>query len=125
MSSHGADGDAGRGADAREHDLSAVDPDDAVVVDPADPALAEDHDGSWSVNLEQPVHADDRDRLVRAALLAVERTAPGHHVNLVTHGDHGHPEGYLYGELDAHALDYEFVERCGCGGFVTRVHVRE
>lgn len=107
-----------------EHDLTAVDPDDAVVVDPADPGLAEDHDGSWSVNLEQPVHAEDRDRVVRAALLAVERTDPGHHVNLVTHGDHGHPSTYLFDVLDEHDLDHEFVERCGCGGYVTRVHVR-
>lgn len=84
------------------------------------------HDNSWSANLEQPVHADDRELLIDQALSAVEHTAPGNHVNLVTHGDHGHPETYLYDALDGYDgddLDWEYVEQCGCGGHVVRVHV--
>jgi putative CGCGG family rSAM target protein len=88
-----------------------------------DPGLADRHDTSWSVNLEKPAHADDRELLVSEALRAVERTGPGNHVNLVTHGEHGHPEGYLFAALDERDLDYEYVEQCGCGGHVTRVHV--
>lgn len=87
-----------------------------------------DHDASWSANLEGPEHAADRDRVVDEAVDAVEATTAGHHVNLVTHGDHGHPEGYLYAALRAEFGDgvaLEFVDRCGCGGYVTRAHVEE
>ena len=75
------------------------------------------HDTSWSANLESPDHEE--------AIRAVERTAAGTHVNLVTHGDHGHPETYLYDALRERFGDatLEYVDRCGCGGHVTRVHV--
>jgi len=56
-----------------------------------DPITDHVHDNSWSANLEQPVHAEDRERVVRDAIEAVEHTAPGNHVNLVSHADHGHP----------------------------------
>jgi putative CGCGG family rSAM target protein len=83
------------------------------------------HEGSWSANLEEPAYAADPDAVVADALDAVARTVPGTHVNLVTHGDLGHPKEYLYPELEA-ALDastVEYVDQCGCGGHVTRVHV--
>ena len=81
---------------------------------------------TWSVNLEGPEHADDRPLVVGEALRAVEQTAPGYFVNLVTHGDHGHPSEYLYDVLRddfGESVRVEYVERCGCGGYVTRVHV--
>jgi putative CGCGG family rSAM target protein len=84
------------------------------------------HDNSWSKNLEHPRHADDQSVVVREALDAVTSTTSGYHVNLVTHGEHGHPETYLFDALAAEFgddVDWEFVERCGCGGYVTRVHV--
>lgn len=83
------------------------------------------HDNSWSADLEKPLHAEDRALVVEQAVDAVEHTAPGDHVNLVTHGEHGHPEAYLYDALDAafDGIEYEYVEQCGCGGHVTRVHV--
>ncbi|KAB1190378.1 CGCGG family rSAM-modified RiPP protein [Haloferax sp. MBLA0076] len=85
----------------------------------------ERHDTSWSANLEHPEHAESRERVVQDARSAIERTAPGRHVNLVTHEAHGHPSSYLYPVLEDefHSLDWEFVDRCGCGGFVTRVYV--
>ncbi|MBX0296480.1 CGCGG family rSAM-modified RiPP protein [Haloarcula nitratireducens] len=92
----------------------------------ADPVTDRVHENSWSANLEEPRHAADRSLVLAHAVDAVEHTAPGHHVNLVTHGAHGHPEAYLYPHLEAtygDAVDYEYVERCGCGGHVTRVHV--
>jgi hypothetical protein len=48
-------------------------------------------------------------------------------VNLVTHGAHGDPRDYLWDALDAtpRPLTVEYVDRCGCGGHVTRVHVHE
>jgi len=91
----------------------------------ADPITDEVHHNSWSANLEAPRYADDPDLTIRDALDAVEHTAPGNHVNLVTHGDLGHPEAFLVDALDAAAADveWEYVEQCGCGGHVTRVHV--
>jgi putative CGCGG family rSAM target protein len=90
-----------------------------------DDGVSTHHDNSWSANLEQPRHEADRDRLVADAVEAVRNTASGYHVNLVTHPAHGHPSAYLYdalGELFGD-IEYEYVDRCGCGGHVTRVHV--
>jgi putative CGCGG family rSAM target protein len=97
--------------------------DDAEV----EPVTRRDHDVSWSANLEQPAHAADRDLILEGARDAVEATAAGTHVNLVTHGEHGHPETYLWDELEAafDGIELEYVDRCGCGGHVTRVHVEE
>lgn len=84
------------------------------------------HDNSWSANLEQPYHADDRNLVVEQAEEAVEHTTAGNHVNLVTHGDHGHPETYLFDALDeafGDGISWEYVDQCGCGGHVTRVFV--
>jgi len=51
-------------------------------------------------------------------------TTAGNHVNLVTHGDLGHPEEFLYDAIEReYGLDPEYVEQCGCGGHVTRVQV--
>jgi putative CGCGG family rSAM target protein len=91
----------------------------------ADPVTDRVHDNSWSANLEGPEHAADRAYLVEQALSAVEHTAPDNHVNLVTHGDHGHPETYLYEALDesyGDAVEWEYVDQCGCGGHVVRVY---
>jgi putative CGCGG family rSAM target protein len=91
------------------------------------PITDETHDNSWSANLERDVHAADRDLVVRQAIEAIEHTVPGNHVNLVTHSDHGHPETYLYERLAAEYgddLDWEYVDQCGCGGYVTRVEVQ-
>jgi putative CGCGG family rSAM target protein len=85
----------------------------------------ETHDNSWSADLEGPEHAERRERVEREAVAAVERTTAGHHVNLVTHGDHGHPREYLFETLEEafDDVEYEYVKQCGCGGHVTRVHV--
>jgi len=91
-----------------------------------------DYDGepreyTWSVNLETDEHADNRPLVVGEALRAVEQTAPGYFVNLVTHANHGHPSGYLHDAVRDEFDDVraEYVERCGCGGYVTRIHVKE
>lgn len=87
--------------------------------------LRTDHPGSWSANLEDERYADDRALLVEHALVALERTTSGHHVNLVTHPEHGRPDEYLaeaIAELAPEA-DAEVVDQCGCGGYVYRVEV--
>lgn len=83
------------------------------------------HDGSWSANLEAERHAESADRVVEEAREAVAATRAGYHVNLVTHGEHGDPREYLWDALASmeRALCVEYVDRCGCGGHVTRVHV--
>ncbi|WP_251330904.1 CGCGG family rSAM-modified RiPP protein [Haloplanus pelagicus] len=95
--------------------------------DDAETSTETAHETSWSANLEGPEHAADRDMMVGEALAAVEHTTSGNHVNLVTHGDHGHPSTYLYAELREafDGVDVEYVDQCGCGGHVTRVHVEE
>lgn len=100
----------------------------SVTHDNVEPVTDHVHENSWSANLEQPEHADDRDLLLAQAVDAVEKTAAGHHVNLVTHGDHGNPDEYLFAVLHdefGEDIDYEYVEQCGCGGHVTRVDVQK
>lgn len=92
----------------------------------AEPVTRQVHETSWSANLEGPRHAADRTLVTEEAFDAVEATASGRHVNLVTHGDHGHPSTYLYDDLEEEFGDeirFSYVDRCGCGGHVTRVHV--
>lgn len=91
----------------------------------AEPNTDEMHDNSWSVNLEKPRYADAVDLAIRDGIDAVRHTVAGNHVNLVTHADLGHPETFLYEALERAAVDveYEYIEQCGCGGHVTRVHV--
>ncbi|WP_324664356.1 CGCGG family putative rSAM-modified RiPP protein [Haloarcula sediminis] len=95
--------------------------------DSVEPVTDHSHDNSWSANLEKPHHADDEELVLSQAAAAIEWTVPGNHVNLVTHANHGHPESYLYPHLDdayGDDIDVEYVKQCGCGGHVTRVHVR-
>lgn len=94
-----------------------------VNTDEVEPVTRRVHETSWSANLEKEHHAADRDLMVSQAIDAVEATAAGCHVNLVTHGDHGHPSTYLREALeDAFGdLRLEYVDQCGCGGHVTRV----
>jgi putative CGCGG family rSAM target protein len=96
-----------------------------VSHDEVEPITETVHENSWSANLEQPHHGADRELIERQAVEVVDHTAPGNHVNLVTHGDHGHPATYLYDVLDEtfDDIEHEYVEQCGCGGHVTRVHV--
>lgn len=83
------------------------------------------HDNSWSVNLETPEYADDPELAIRHGIEAIEHTAPGNHVNLVTHAELGHPEGFLWATLEhwEGPIDWEYIDQCGCGGHLTRVYV--
>lgn len=85
------------------------------------------HTNSWSANLEEPQYAEDLPLLERHAIEAVEHTADGYHVNLVTHETHGHPEGYLFETLrkrfGSQEIHWEYIDQCGCGGHVVRVYL--
>jgi putative CGCGG family rSAM target protein len=100
------------------------DPDHDHDHDGVDSVTDRVHDNSWSADLEGPDHAVDRNLVLAHAREAVEHTTAGNHVNLVTHGNHGHPQEYLYDLLAGLDVEYEYVEQCGCGGHVTRAHVR-
>jgi putative CGCGG family rSAM target protein len=94
--------------------------------DDVDPVTDRVHDNSWSASLEEPIHRDDEPLVIEQAIDAIEHTAAGNHVNLVTHGEHGHPATYLHAKLDERfgdAIAYEYVQQCGCGGHVTKVRV--
>jgi putative CGCGG family rSAM target protein len=95
--------------------------------DDIDPVTDRVHDTSWSANLEAPVHADDEQLVIAQSIEAIKHTRAGNHVNLVTHGEQGHPATYLHAVLDERfgdAITFEHVQQCGCGGHVTKVHVR-
>ncbi|MFB6195837.1 MAG: CGCGG family rSAM-modified RiPP protein [Haloplanus sp.] len=94
--------------------------------DAAEPITDEVHDNSWSANLEKPEHADDRELILAHAIDAVEHTTSGNHVNLVTHGEQGHPSEFLFEAVEEGVdadVTIEYIDQCGCGGHVTRVHV--
>ena len=80
------------------------------------------------MNLETPEYSDDPALAIADGIAAVERTAPGVHVNLVTHAALGDPGGWLHPHLREQfgsAIEIEYVDQCGCGGHVTRVHCRD
>jgi putative CGCGG family rSAM target protein len=94
--------------------------------DDTEPVTDHVHENSWSANLEKPRYADDVDLATRDAITAIEHTTSGYHVNLVTHADLGHPEEFLYERLNTEygdGIEWEYVDQCGCGGHVTRVHI--
>jgi len=85
--------------------------------------LNQDHDASWSANLERERYADDRETLIKHALIAIDQTDADYHVNLVTHPNHGTPDEYLEASIRDQYPDAEtsVVDQCGCGGYVYRV----
>jgi len=89
--------------------------------------LLKEHD--WSLNLEDEYFAEHPEDMATAAARAVEETAPGHYVNLVTPGELGHPETSFIPELvrklkeaRIRVKEVRYVDECGCGGHVTRVY---
>ena len=80
---------------------------------------------SWSLDLEDEEYAGDLDSLLKAAKQAVESTSPGYFVNIVTPASLGRPD-FLIQELRreyGERVRAEYVDQCGCGGYVTRVTV--
>lgn len=90
-----------------------------------EPVTRRQHDRPWTADLETPAHADNRDLVLAEAMDAVKQTAPGTHVDIVTHERHGHPSGYLYSALESVISNGTVRDagRCTCGGYVTRVAI--
>lgn len=93
----------------------------------SEPVTDHVHANSWSANLEEPQYEGDLGLLKQHAIDAVKKTESGYHVNLVTHEVHGHPETYLFDTLEKgindEEISWEYIDQCGCGGHVVRVHV--
>ncbi len=83
--------------------------------------------GDWSVNLETEEFVADRDLLVTEAVKAVRETSAGHYVNLAVAPEHGQPDAYLVPALQevfGERVGIDFIDQCGCGGYVYRVTKR-
>lgn len=82
----------------------------------------------WSINLEDEP-ADGLADLLDQCVSAIRMTSSGYYVNLVTPGTAGHPEEWLIKSLSQMlqtlripVREIQYIDECGCGGYVTRVH---
>ncbi len=77
------------------------------------------------MDLEDAEYIRDKNMLLQDAKAAVEITSSGKHVNLVTPASHGEPVQLIqqlkeeYGDR----IRAEYVDQCGCRGYVTKVTV--
>lgn len=96
-----------------------------IRYDGREPVTRRIHNRPWIADLESSRHAFSRQLVIQEAVDAVEQTAPGTHVDIVTHEQHGHPASYLYTHLEARFDHVRLAaeDRCHCGGYVTRVVV--
>jgi putative CGCGG family rSAM target protein len=79
---------------------------------------------NWSVSLEQGEYATNIDLLINDAMAAVSQTPKGYYVSIVTPAKLGNPNDYLTDVLHLHfgnTIDSQFIDQCGCGGYVLRV----
>lgn len=83
----------------------------------------------WSLSLEDDYYIHHRQEMIAESLEAIQATASGCYVNLVTHGDCGHPDKEFIPELIQRTLQediaikcIQYIDECGCGGHVTRVY---
>lgn len=79
---------------------------------------------NWSISLEHGEYESDVELVVSDAIDAVQQTAKGFYVNIVTPPSFGNPDDYLTEALDLYfsdQIDSQFIDQCGCGGYVLRV----
>ncbi|PYZ92243.1 CGCGG family rSAM-modified RiPP protein [Salipaludibacillus keqinensis] len=80
---------------------------------------------SWSASLEHGEYSEDRDLVLKHSIEAIEETAKGCYVNLVTPDVFGHPENYLSDHIHekfSDTVEIKYIDQCGCGGYVLRVY---
>ena len=76
------------------------------------------------MDLEHNEYENNIDLIIEDGLKAVEETAAGYYVNLVTSERFGHPDDYLVpllSEVYGESIQMKFIDQCGCGGYVLRV----
>lgn len=79
---------------------------------------------NWSISLEHDEYEQNLELVVKDAIKAVEQTAKGYYVNIVTPANFGNPTEYLLDPLTLHfcnKIDTQYIDQCGCGGYVFRV----
>ncbi|ADU29687.1 CGCGG family rSAM-modified RiPP protein [Evansella cellulosilytica] len=82
-------------------------------------------DQSWSASLEHGEYAHDQALVIQHSIEAVDETATGTYVNLVTPNEFGNPEEYLTEvliEKFGSSINVQYKDECGCGGHVLRVY---
>lgn len=81
--------------------------------------------GNWSMNLETDEYIEDSNLIVQDSIEAIDETEPGYFVNLAVAENHGNPDTYLIPALESKygpEVSITFIDQCGCGGYVYRVH---
>lgn len=79
---------------------------------------------NWSISLESDEYQNNVELVIEDAIDAVKQTACGCYVNLVTPPNFGNTEYYLTDLLMSRFAGYitvQFIDQCGCGGYVLRV----
>lgn len=79
---------------------------------------------NWSISLEHGDYEDNVELVIMEAIEAVEKTAKGFYVNVVTPDGFGNPSEYLTDTLNlifGNKIETKFINQCGCGGYVLRV----
>lgn len=79
---------------------------------------------NWSISLEHGEYENNLELIVKEAIDAVQQTAKGFYVNVVTPEDFGNPDDYLTEALllfFGNKIDTKYIDQCGCGGYVLRV----
>jgi putative CGCGG family rSAM target protein len=77
-----------------------------------------------SIGLEHGEYAKNIELVINDAVEAVANTGEGYYVNVVTPESFGSPMEYLTEVLDCQfgkKIKYQFIDQCGCGGYVLRV----
>jgi putative CGCGG family rSAM target protein len=96
----------------------------ATRYDGREPVTRRVHEQPWIADLETPAHAADRELVVAEAIDAIEQTATGTRIEILTHQNHGHPSEYLYSRLDRfEGVEISHAGRCDCDGYATAVVV--
>jgi hypothetical protein len=85
-------------------------------------------DRDWSLNLEDTFYENNPEEIIKESVEAIQQTSEGCYVNLVTPGKCGDPrDGFIAQLGDRLRIEglavkaIQFVDQCGCGGYVTRV----
>lgn len=83
----------------------------------------------WSLDLEDPRYVDHPEEIFNESVMAARQTKAGCYVNLVTPGECGDPRDWFIGPLADRlqqegiaVRDVQYVDECGCGGYVTRLY---
>nr|WP_254119403.1 CGCGG family rSAM-modified RiPP protein [Bacillus sp. FJAT-29790] len=76
------------------------------------------------MDLEHNDYENNVELIIEDGVKAVEETAAGYYVNLVTSGRFGDPNEYLVpllNEMFRDTIKTKLIDQCGCGGYVLRV----